>query len=107
MSIQHDTRLVAFRGSLTTPTSEQTHQTIREALEGSDSVVLDCAGAEEIDVSFLQILVAAGRAAERGRKTIGLAGPAQGALAEALRRCGFAAAEGKTALRDLFGLSAS
>jgi ABC-type transporter Mla MlaB component len=60
-----------------------------EALSGHDSVILDCADATEIDVAFVQILVAASRAATRSNKRIELKRPPDGVLAEALRRCGF------------------
>lgn len=98
---------VKLGGSLTTPTAEGTHRAIRDALEACESLALDCSEATEIDVSFLQILVGAQRAAERAGKTIALASPAQGELADALRRCGFAPAEGTTALASVFSAHAS
>ena len=89
-------------GSSTTPQSEETHRAVRDALSGGAHLVVDCTEASEIDVSFLQLLVAAQRSAERSGKTIALSAPPQGALADALKRCGFAAAAGTTALARLF-----
>jgi anti-anti-sigma regulatory factor len=89
-------------GSLTTPNSEETHRAIRDALSGSESLVVDCSTATEIDVSFLQLLVSAQRTAERAHKAIALASPPQGVLADALRRCGFATAERTTSLAKIF-----
>jgi hypothetical protein len=42
-----------------------------------------------MDVAFIQILVAANRFASQSGKTVALAAPAAGLLAETLRRCGF------------------
>jgi hypothetical protein len=98
---------LTLRGPLTTPTSAQTCRAIREALDSGEHLVLDCFEATEIDFSFLQIFVAAQRFAERVNKTIGLASPAQGALADALRSCGFAPAERTTSLAGIVGPHAS
>jgi len=90
-----------LRGSLTTPASEDAHRAIRDALSGCENLVVDCSEATEIDVSFLQLLASAERTAERAHKSIALSAPPQGALADALRRCGFAA-EGTTSLAKIF-----
>jgi ABC-type transporter Mla MlaB component len=102
MASQNAAMPVKLRGSLTTPTCEETHRAIREALAQADSLVLDCSEATEIDVSFLQILFAAQRAAERSHKAIDLAAPLEGVLDDALRRCGFAAPRGATSLAEIF-----
>jgi ABC-type transporter Mla MlaB component len=91
-----------LRGSLTTPFSEDAHRAIRDALSGCENLVVDCSEAAEIDVSFLQLLASAERSAERAHKSIALAAPPQGVLADALRRCGFAPVEGATALDKIF-----
>jgi anti-anti-sigma regulatory factor len=90
-----------LRGSLTTPNSEETHRAIRDALSGRQDLIVDCSEATEIDVSFLQLLASAARTAERARKSIALAAPPQGVLADALRRCGFATAERTTSLAKI------
>jgi len=89
---------VRLQGPLNTSNCEETHRTIRDALEQRQSLILDCADAIEIDVSFLQILVAAQLSASRASKSISLAAPPGGALADALRRCGFAPVAGATSL---------
>ena len=93
--------VVPLDGCLTIATVEATHARLREALGGAGAVVLDCAQAREIDVTFLQLLVAAQRTAVRAGKSVRLAAPPSGALAEALRRCGFAAAGTATALAEI------
>jgi anti-anti-sigma regulatory factor len=52
-------------------------------------VLIDCAGADEVDVSFIQLLIAARRAAQRNGKQLRLAAPPEGALQAALTRAGF------------------
>lgn len=89
-------------GSLTTPVGEEVHRTVREALNGCERLVLDCSDVTEVDVSFLQILVAADGAAKRSHKTAALASPPQGALGDALRRCGFSPPPGATSLAEIF-----
>jgi anti-anti-sigma regulatory factor len=93
---------LTLRGPLTTPTSAETCRAIREALDATENLILDCFEATDIDVSFLQILAAAHRAAERSGKTIALSSPPRGAFADALRRCGFSVAEGATSLAGIF-----
>ena len=106
MNIQHDRRPLVLAGNLTTPGCADTHQTVGRALDGCDRLIIDCGEAEEIDVSFLQILVAAQQAAARSNKSVALAAPPQGVLAQALTRCGFAPPAGATALVEIFGLQA-
>jgi len=93
---------LALKGELTTPGSESVHRAIRDGLEAGNRLILDCSAADEIDVSFLQLLYATQRAAEPAGKTVSLAAPVSGALADALRRCGFAPAAGASRLAEIF-----
>ncbi len=93
---------VKLSGSLTTPVGEEVHRTVREALRGCERLVIDCSDATEVDVSFLQILVATDRAAGRSHKTAALASPPGGVLGAALRRCGFAPPPEATSLAEIF-----
>ena len=92
---------VKLSGSLTTPVGEEVHRTVREALNGCERLVIDCSDVTEVDISFLQILVAADVAAARSHKMAALASPPQGALGDALRRCGFAPPPGATSLAEI------
>jgi hypothetical protein len=78
-------------GSLTAPASEDAHRAIRDALSGRENVVVDCSEATEMDVSILQLPASVERTTERAHKSTALSPPPQGALADALRRCGLAA----------------
>ena len=82
--------VVPLGGSLTIATAEATHAKLREAFGGASAITLDCSQATEIDVTFLQLMVSAQRTAARDGKSVHLAAPPGGVLAEALRRCGIA-----------------
>lgn len=93
--------VVPLGGSLTIATAEATHAQLIEALNGASAITLDCAQAREIDVTFLQLMVSAQRAAARAGKTVHLSAPPRGVLADALRRCGFPPAGTATALAEI------
>jgi anti-anti-sigma regulatory factor len=65
------------------------HSEVHAALSDHSGVTIDCSSATEMDVAFIQILVAASRFASQRGKTIALASPPAGLLAETLSRCGF------------------
>jgi anti-anti-sigma regulatory factor len=97
--------LLCFEGSLRAAQSETVQRTVLDALRTHASVVIDCSKADEIDISFLQILIGATRTASAWRKDIRLASPPTGLLAETLQRCGFPkAAPATTSLAELFSL---
>ena len=100
MSSANTPYVVSLAGSLTTPRAQATHATIVAALSDHDCVAIDCAGASEMDVSFVQLLVAAHRYALRRGKTVALASPPSGLVAETLLRCGFAPPKRPSAALD-------
>jgi anti-anti-sigma regulatory factor len=79
--------LLRLGGPLTVSTADATKATLMRALDG-ESFVIDCSGATEIDLSFVQLVIAARRAAELRGKTIRLAAPASGTLRDVLERTG-------------------
>ena len=81
--------VLSLTGSLTTPRAETIRSEVLAALRDHPSVAVDCSNASEMDVAFIQILVAAERFAAHSGKTVALASPPAGLLAETLRRCGF------------------
>ncbi len=94
--------VLSLTGSLTTPRAEAIHSEVLAALSGHSSVTVDCSNASDMDVAFIQILVAANRFASQRGKTVALASPPAGLLAETLRRCGFSAPKRPTsALADV------
>jgi anti-anti-sigma regulatory factor len=97
--------VLSLTGSLTTPRVEAVHAEVFAALSGHPSVAIDCSNANEMDVAFIQILVAAHRFATRSGKRVALASPPTGLLAETLKRCGFPAATRPTgALANVLSL---
>jgi anti-anti-sigma regulatory factor len=105
MTIEHAAAAtLPIGGSLTIPRSEETRRAIMEALNGGASLIIDCDEAVEVDVSFLQILIAAQRTAARSLKHAALKAPPSGALAAALRACGFSPPPGATALAQILPL---
>jgi anti-anti-sigma regulatory factor len=74
------------------------HAEVAAAVSDHSSVAIDCSNASDMDVAFIQILVAASRFASQCGKTIALASPPAGLLAETLRRCGFSPPERPTAV---------
>ncbi len=94
---------LVFTGSLTVSQSEAVQASMLEALSQHPCVEIDCSDAEEIDVSFLQILISASKTALAWNKTFSLSVPPGGLLSEAIDRCGFPVpAPGVTSVADLF-----
>ena len=81
--------ILSLTGSLTTPRAEAVHAEVFAVLSGHANVAVDCSNASEMDVAFIQILVAAHRFAAKSGKSVALAAPPAGLLAETLKRCGF------------------
>jgi ABC-type transporter Mla MlaB component len=76
-------------GSLTLRTIETTRTQLLETMERHRSIEVDCSAATEIDLSFVQLLLAARSGAQGAGKSLGLAQPASGVLRDALERGGF------------------
>ncbi len=86
-------RLV-LEGALTMQTVDTVRATLREAIEAlSDTpatgVVVDCAAATDIDLTFIQLLIASRTSADRLGKSVAVANPPEGALLDTLARGGF------------------
>lgn len=82
-------RVLRFDGTLTLPRIGAIRAALIGAIDGGPAVEIDCAKAAEIDVSFIQLLLAARRAAAMRGKSLTFAAPASGALLQALERGGF------------------
>jgi anti-anti-sigma regulatory factor len=59
------------------------------AMEDRPSITVDCSAATDVDVSLVQLILAARASAQRAGRSIVLAKPASGALLDALERGGF------------------
>ncbi len=86
-------RIVALGGSRTVRDAAETKAALLSALAGGGTVFLDCAAVTEADLSFVQMMIGAAKAATRHDARLALSAPPGGILDEALRRGGFAAGD--------------
>jgi anti-anti-sigma regulatory factor len=92
---------LSLDGQLTIATSGQIAQQFLEALSNRPEIDVDCTGATEIDVSFIQLLVATARSARAMGKQVTIVETAL--LREVLDRCGFPASTDGAWLSDADG----
>ena len=81
-----------FVGPLNLRTATETCDGLREALAHHAAVSIDCGAATDIDLSFIQLLVAARSSAQQAGLTVSLAASADGPLLAVLSRAGLRAA---------------
>ena len=81
-------RNVYLKGPLTVPYADSIHASLLEALGTAEAVTIDLSAATGIDVSFLQILIAANKTATRNNKLLKVAAPGSGMLEKEAARCG-------------------
>lgn len=82
---------VVLSGPLTVRDIKLAQARIVAALGRYPTVTIDCAAATAVDLSFIQLVLAARKSAAASGKTVALAAPAAGPLCEALRQAGFVA----------------
>jgi ABC-type transporter Mla MlaB component len=80
---------LAFDGALTMRTAETLCTTLREAIGQQVDVSIDCTAAGEVDLTFVQLLVAARASARRSGRTVTLAAQPEGTWLHTLTRAGF------------------
>jgi len=90
MDQQNDTcvRLV-FDGPRTIATSDETLQSLRETARQGVSVEIDCTALTAVDLSFIQMLLAARRAILATESNLTIQAQASGPLEKALKAGGF------------------
>jgi ABC-type transporter Mla MlaB component len=91
---------LALDGAQTVRTIDATYRNLTAALAEHATVSVDCSAATEVDVSLIQLLLAARASAARAGKTVALAAPASGVLAAALIQGGFLAEDASEAGPD-------
>jgi hypothetical protein len=79
---------VTFSGAATIRQVDEIADRLGQALARSGPILLDCSGLEEVDFSFIQLVVAAQKQAARQGTSLAMASPARGALLDALAVCG-------------------
>lgn len=89
----------------TVRTAEDIHDRLSKALQAHATVEVDCAAIEEVDLSLVQLLLAARESARRAGKALVLTGPAAGPLSRALAQGGFlSGANGRAGSDEAFWL---
>ena len=86
---------LVFDGTLTIRTVETVHAMLRAAIRPSSggaskaSIAIDCSPATEIDLAFIQLLIAARQSARSHGALVSLAAYPDGVLLDSLTRGGF------------------
>ena len=83
---------LTFEGRQTLAEIEQSKGHLMGALstDGVRSILMDCTSVDEMDISFLQLLLSARKAGKARGLTVSLAAPATGHMADTLVRAGLA-----------------
>jgi ABC-type transporter Mla MlaB component len=87
-------------GALTLRTVEAIREDLLEMMQHHQALEIDCSAATEIDLSFVQLVLAARAAALSLGKTVALAHPASGMLRDVLQRGGLLGAGSDPATED-------
>jgi len=82
------TVVIGFSGAATIRHADEIAERLRQAFASSDRIEIDCTQVTEVDVTFLQLLIAAVKSAEASGKVLSLSAPVRGALLEAVSVCG-------------------
>jgi ABC-type transporter Mla MlaB component len=90
---QATTALLALDGAQTVRTIDAAHRDLVAALAEHATVTVDCSAVTEVDLSLIQLLLAARASARLAGKTLGLTAPANAALRAALVQGGLLAGE--------------
>ena len=91
MQTEDNSRQINLEGALVLTRAAVLQTQILEALDGASEVCLDVANTTDIDVSFLQILIAAHKTAKLERKTLTVSAAGSEGLAAQIARCGLPA----------------
>ena len=83
---------LAFEGSQTVHNIQAAHDRISASIAEHQTVEIHCEGITELDLGFIQLLLAAKRSADERGTSLRLASGATGKLRAALERAGFLSA---------------
>ncbi len=83
---------VVFDGVQTVRNIQSAYDRLAVAIAEHRTIEVDCDGIAELDLSLIQLLIAAKRSADKNGKSLRLAAPASGILRSALDRAGFLSA---------------
>jgi len=86
---------VVLEGALTMRTADIIHARLRETIDADATFIsIDCSAATEVDLTFVQLLIASRLSAEVRGKSVVLAASPDGVLLDALNRGGFEVVDG-------------
>jgi hypothetical protein len=86
-----------LNGAQTVRTIQAAHERLIAAMAEHQAIEIHCSAVTELDLSLIQLVLAAKRSADKAGKSLRLAAPAAGKLRDALERAGFlAATDGET-----------
>ena len=88
---------VVLDGRLTIRDIDTVRSRLAAALKEHETIEVDCSAAEDVDLSLIQLLIAARRSAAESGKQLTIAQPADGVLHAALLQGGFLPATGPEA----------
>lgn len=97
MSIKNTLKIVELSGSLTIANADATRESLLAAMDEGAPVEVDISGATEIDLSLVQLLIAARRA-----HPLKLRAPAPDMLIQTLQRGGFFDESGRASSETAF-----
>jgi len=84
-----DTNIIAWGGEISVAQAEEVHDRFRAALADGRPIVVDCSAIEDVDISFIQLLIAARTSARRRGVPFRLTQPVGEPFLAVLRCCGF------------------
>jgi ABC-type transporter Mla MlaB component len=94
-------------GAQTVRTVHAAHERLIAAMAEHQAIEIHCDGVTELDLSLIQLVLAAKRSADRAGKSLTLATPATGKLRDALDHAGFLAATAGGSGGEAFWLKGS
>ncbi|WP_246138571.1 STAS domain-containing protein [Nitrospirillum bahiense] len=88
-SSNDDVGKIVLEGARTLRNAEETHAALVSAMKAHAVLEIDCGALDEVDLSFVQLLLAARKSARNAQRILKLAQPVSGALRDTLHRGGF------------------
>lgn len=85
---QEDSGVLVFAGAQTLRNVSESADLLKEFILGGGPRFIDCSEIEDVDVSFIQLLLAARRSVAGQGRVLRLTSPAKGALLACLRNAG-------------------
>ena len=89
MNTPSETSRLRFDGECTVRTASDAKHRLLDFINNNSDIAIECHDITDVDLGFIQLLIAARASAARLDRAFRLAKPASGCLLDALRRGGF------------------